>query len=586
MPKALLVYPEFPPSYWGLTHALKFIGKKALMPPLGLLTVASMFPPEWEIRVVDTNVHPLTDDDLAWADLVCISAMVVQKKSMNEVTRRCREIGVPVAAGGPYPTSYVDEIEGVDYLVLDEVEDTFLDFLIAFENGTAAHVTRAPIKLDARGVPTRVAPDIRHTPLPRYDLINLDDYGCMALQFSRGCPFDCEFCDITKLFGRIPRTKSNEQVVAELDLLYHLGWRGSVFMVDDNFIGNKKEAMRVLPAIAEWQIMRGYPYSLFTEASVNLVEVDGLIDAMVNSGFEMVFLGIETPNPEALLTTKKGQNVKKGEDNYLLRAVRTIQAKGMEVSAGFILGLDGDTESAFDSQIDFIQEAGIPMAIVNILTALKGTDLYHRLEREGRLRGDSTTNSMDMMLNFVPELDPQVLAKGFKRVIDTLYDPWLKNYFDRCLTLYDHIGYTHRPRPSGLDRHFTWSMVRHFLRHIFSRKWFVLLAFIAKTAWRHPQMMGDAAVHVAQGIHFREITRQTIAADVFRERLRRYYEELVAMVSGESGEEMRARVRIRAEEMMLSAMAEYKRMRRKVGHGIEDVFQAFMSSVRPYANNM
>lgn len=575
MSNALLVYPEFPPSYWGLTHALKFIGKKALMPPLGLLTVASMFPREWELRVVDTNVHTLTDDDLEWADLVCISAMVVQKKSMHEVTRRCREIGVPVAAGGPYPTSYVDEIEDVDYLVLDEVEDTFAGFIKEFSEGKAHHIYRASKK-----------PDVHHTPFPRYDLINLNDYGCMALQFSRGCPFDCEFCDITKLFGRIPRTKSNEQVVAELDLLYRLGWRGSVFMVDDNFIGNKKEAMRVLPAIGEWQIRRGFPFSLLTEASVNLVEVNGMIDAMVAVGFETVFLGIETPNPETLLTTKKGQNVKVGEENYLLHAVRTIQAKGMEVSAGFILGLDGDTESAFDSQIDFIQEAGIPMAIVNILTALKGTDLYHRLEREGRLRGDSTTNSMDMILNFVPQLDSQVLLNGFKRVIGTLYDSQLKDYFDRCLTLYDHLGYMHRPRPSGIGRHVTWSTVRHFLRHVFSRKGFALLPFIAKTAWRHPRMIGDAAVHAAQGVHFREITRQTIAADAFRERLRRYYEELVAMVSSESGEEMRVKVRERAEEMIYAAMSEYERIRRKVGHGAEEVFQSFVSSVRPYANNM
>lgn len=575
MPKALLVYPEFPPSYWGLTHALKFIGKKALMPPLGLLTVASMFPPEWELRVVDTNVHPLTDDDLKWADLVCISAMVVQKKSMHEVIQRCHEIGVSVAAGGPYPTSYVDEIEDVDYLVLDEVEETFSVFLEEFESGNAQHIYRAPIK-----------PDVRTTPLPRYDLINLDDYGCMALQFSRGCPFDCEFCDITKLFGRVPRTKSNEQIVAELDFLYRLGWRGSVFMVDDNFIGNKKEAMRVLPAIAEWQIARRYPNSFFTEASVNLVEIVGMIEAMVSAGFEMVFLGIETPNPEALLTTKKGQNVKNGEEHYLLRAVRTIQAKGMEVSAGFILGLDGDTESAFDSQIDFIQEAGIPMAIVSILTALKGTDLHRRLESEGRLRGDSTTNNMDMILNFVPELDPKILLDGFKRVNNTLYDSWLKNYFDRCFTLYDHLGYTNRPRPSGIGRQFTLSMAGHFLRHLLTPKGLTLLRFIAKTAWHHPQMIGDAAVHAAQGVHFREITRQTIVADAFRERLRRYYEELVVMASGESGEEMRVKVRERAEEMIYAAMSEYKRIRHKVGHGAEEVFQSFVISVRPYAGNI
>ncbi|MFQ5930572.1 MAG: B12-binding domain-containing radical SAM protein, partial [Acidobacteriota bacterium] len=307
MPNALLVYPEFPPSYWGGKFALDFVDKKSSMPPLGLLTVAGMFPSDYQLKVVDMNVMPLTSADLNWADLVFTSTMIVQKDSLQEVIERCNRAGIPIIAGGPHPTSFYEDIEGVDHFVLDEVEDILSDFLQDLKNGTPQRIYRAPAK-----------PDVSRAPLPRYDLINVHDYGSMALQFSRGCPFDCEFCDITKLFGRVPRTKTNEQVLAEFDLLYNLGWRGSLFLVDDNFIGNKRAAMSLLPDIARWQKERDFPFSLFTEASVNLARLEPLMDAMVDAGFATVFLGIETPNPEALLKTKKKQNTRKGEENYLI----------------------------------------------------------------------------------------------------------------------------------------------------------------------------------------------------------------------------------------------------------------------------
>ena len=351
MPKALLVYPAQPPTYWGGNYALELVDIKSAFPPLGLLTIAAMFPPEYELRVVDMNVAPLADSDLEWADVVFTSTMIVQRFSLQTVIERCNRAGVPVVAGGPHPTTFHDEIPGVDHFVLDEVEETFPGFLHDLENGTARAIYREPRK-----------PDVTLTPVPRFDLIDLDSYYSMGLQFSRGCPFNCEFCDITKLYGRVPRTKSPAQLVTEFEALYRLGWRGPLFLVDDNFIGNKREAMELLPVIADWQKAHGYPFSLSTEASVNLAHLDGLMDAMVASGFDTVFLGIETPNPKALIKTKKQQNTSRSDENFLFNAVRKIQRKGIQVQGGFILGLDSDDETAFDAQIEFIQEAGIPVA--------------------------------------------------------------------------------------------------------------------------------------------------------------------------------------------------------------------------------
>lgn len=376
MPNALLVYPQFPLSYWGYKFALNFIGKKSSMPPLGLLTVAGMFPDDYRLKLVDMNVRPLSDADLSWADFVFTSTMVVQKESLREVIGRCHRVRVPVVAGGPHPTSFHEDIEGVSHFILDEVEETFTLFLRELSQGSARKVYRASEK-----------PDLTRSPLPRYDLIDVPDYGSMALQFSRGCPFDCEFCDITQLYGRVPRTKTNEQVLAELDLLYNQGWRGPLFLVDDNFIGNKRRALGVLPEIARWQKEKDYPFSLFTEASVDLAKFEPLMDAMVEAGFTMVFLGIETPNPQALLKTKKAQNVRKGEENYLLHCVRKIQQRGMEVAGGFILGLDGDREDVFDAQIQFIQQAGIPRAMVGLLNAIKGTPPLPALATRGPAAG-------------------------------------------------------------------------------------------------------------------------------------------------------------------------------------------------------
>ena len=524
MPNALFVYPKFPPSYWGFKYALDFLGKKSSMPPLGLLTIAGMFPNNYNLKVVDMNVEPLTDAHLEWADMVLTSTMIVQKASLYDVVQRCNRANIPVIAGGPHPTSYYDNIKEecdgtVNHFLFGEVEEIFEDFLTDFESGSATEVYREKRK-----------PDITKTPPPRYDLIDISAYGSMALQFSRGCPFNCEFCDITKLFGRVPRTKTNEQMLAEFEMLYKLGWTGSMFVVDDNFIGNKRDAMRLLPAVKEWQKERGFPFALYTEASVNLVEIPEMLDAMSIAGFNMVFLGIETPNEEALITTSKGQNTSKEEDagSYLLHAIRKIQHKGMEVTGGFIIGLDGDTE--FDSHINFIQEAGIPMAMAGLLTALKETDLWHRLKKEDRLLVESSGNNTDMTLNFVPEMPREKLIEEYRRVISTLYDPTLKNYFARCYKLLQHMPYTpHNVRP--IQKAEVRAFFRSIQLQIFSKQGLEYAKFLIKVLKNHRRMFPEAVRLAVMGYHLEKITRHTVAVEDFRTFLSEEMDSFKAKIS-------------------------------------------------------
>ncbi len=498
--RALLVAPAFPTSYWSMRYALEFVGKRANMPPLGLLTVAGMFPDGYELRLVDLNVEPLRDADLEWADTVFLSAMLVQKRSLHEVVERCRRHGIPTVAGGPYPTSYPESLAEVDHVVVGEAEGIFPELLRDLERGEARRLYVAPSR-----------PSLALAPLPRFDLLRMNLYESMVVQFSRGCPFNCEFCDITTLFGRVPRTKSNEQVIAELQRLHDLGWRGSVFVVDDNFIGNKRDAMRLLPALADWQRPRGYPFRMHTEASVNLAELDSLMQAMTEAGFFRVFLGIETPNPQVLVKAGKGQNVKRGHDDYLLRAVRKIQCRGLQVSAGFILGMDGDTEASFDAQIAFIQEAGIPMAMVGLLTALKGTRLYHRLGAEGRLLEESSGNNVEVALNFEPEMERTRLEKGYLRVLSTLYDPSLRNYFDRCWRLLRTLG----PRHAG-GGSVGWVDLRAFARslrrQLLSRQGPAYARLLLRVLLRRPRLLPDAVTLAVFGYHFERVTREHVAS--------------------------------------------------------------------------
>ena len=574
MPNALLVYPENPPSYWGANYALDMLGIKSAFPPLGLLTVASMFPPEYDLRVVDMNVAPLEESDLEWADLVFTSTMIVQRESLGTVIERSNRAGITVVAGGPYPTSFHDEIEGVDHFVLDEVEETFGDFLRDLENGRAKPIYREPQK-----------PDVTRTPVPRFDLLDMKSYHSMCVQFSRGCPFDCEFCDITKLYGRVPRTKSPDQMVDEFEALYRLGWRGRLFLVDDNFIGNKRDAMELLPAIAEWQKARGYPFSLFTEASMNLARMDRLMDVMIEAGFNSVFVGIETPNPKALVKMKKPQNVNRRDENYLLHSVRKIQRKGMQVMGGFILGLDEDDRSVFDAQIDFIQEAGIPMALIGLLTALKGTDLYQRLQAENRLL-DVSIGTTSTALNFVPEMDPEALIEGYRRVTATVYDPTLENYFERCLTLFEHVTpvpHLHKPQSKialyanmmGLRRQLSTEQVPAYMR------------FVANVTRDHPRMLPEAIRLAALGYHFEKATRQQMAIHDFKAYLTGELATFKETVSHSVPDAVA--IRTRRQELLGRVQARNRSIPadfRYQGDGIEPALESFRAAVDTQADQL
>ena len=525
MPNALLVYPEHPPTYWGGNFALEIVGIKAAFPPLGLLTIAAMFPPEYDLRVVDMNATSLEESDLEWADMVFTSTMITQRVSLQAVIERCNQAGVPVVAGGPHPTTFHDEIEGVDHFVLDEAEEIFPEFLRDLEGGKAKAIYREPRK-----------PDVTQTPVPRFDLIDMKNYDIMGVQFSRGCPFDCEFCYITKLYGRVPRTKTPDQMVNEFELLYRLGWRGQVFLVDDNFIGNKRDAMNLLPVLADWQRAHRYPFTLTTEASVNLARMDELMDAMVEAGFDTVFLGIETPNPKALLKTKKPQNISKREENYLFNAVRKIQQKGMQVQGGFILGLDDDDEGVFDAQIEFIQKVGIPVAPIYMLTAVKGTDMYNRLKSENRILEVSIGGNA-MTLNFKPEMDPKILIEGYRRVTATLYDPTLENYFKRCLTLFEHL----KPVPHLLkprSKNAIYAELMGVRGRLSANQVPAYMNFIAKVAKNHPPMLSKAIRLAGLGYHFEKITSQQNAIYGFKEFLSAEL-EMFKQARVQDGEEFR-----------------------------------------------
>ena len=574
MPNALFVYPKFPPSYWGFKYALEFLDKKSSMPPLGLLTIAGMFPKNYNLKVVDINIEPLTDAHLEWADVVLTSTMIVQKDSLYDVAERCNRVGVPIIAGGPHPTSYYDNIKEetdaeINHFLFGEVEEIFEEFLTDLESGCAQETYREKRK-----------PDITITPPPRYDLIDINSYGSMALQFSRGCPFNCEFCDITKLFGRVPRTKSNEQMLAEFEILYKLGWDGAMFVVDDNFIGNKRDAMRLLPAVQQWQEERQFPFSLYTEASVNLVEIPDMLDAMSGAGFNMVFLGIESPNDEALLGTSKGQNTSKEEDagSYLLRAIRQIQSRGMEVTGGFIIGLDGDTE--FDSHIKFIQEAGIPIAMAGLLTALKETDLWHRLKQEDRLLVESTGNNTDMSLNFVPEMPREELLSEYRRVVSTLYDPTLKNYFARCLKLLEHMPYTPR-NVRSIRKEELGAFLLSVQRQLFSRQGLEYARYLVKVLKDYPKMFAEAVRLAIMGYHLEKTTRHTIAVEDFRNFLALEMDTFKEKISqfSQTQEDRMSEVQSYSRQLFVRVKKEYDSIHEDFRYAAYNALAGFQKSV-------
>ncbi len=408
--RVLLLYPLFPKTFWSFEKILELVDRKVLLPPLGLITAAAIFPQEWEYKLVDHNVREVTEEEWDWADLVVLSAMIVQKQDLLALIREAKRRGKRVAVGGPYPTSVPEDSQeaGADYLILDEGEITIPMFVEAVQRGETQGTFR-----------TNDKPDVTVTPIPRYDLLELDAYDSMSVQFSRGCPFQCEFCDIIVLYGRKPRTKTPQQLLAELDRLYELGWRRAVFMVDDNFIGNKRNVKLLLKELKDWMVEHQYPFTFNTEASVDLAQDPELMQLMVECGFNAVFLGIETPDADSLELTKKFQNTR----SSLIEAVKSINQIGLRIMAGFIIGFDGEKKGAGDRIINFVEETAIPTAVFGLLQALPNTALWHRLEKEGRLHGNKSDGNQFALMNFEPTRPVEEIAREYVHAFCTLYEP-------------------------------------------------------------------------------------------------------------------------------------------------------------------
>jgi radical SAM superfamily enzyme YgiQ (UPF0313 family) len=485
--KILLVYPEFPDTFWSFKHALKFIRKKAGAPPLGLLTVAAMLPSEWKKRLVDLNVTDLREEDLAWADYVFVSAMVVQRESVRTVFKRCKTAGVPVVVGGPLFTMEHDQFPEVDHFVLNEAEETLAPFLRDLEQGGAQHIyTSANF------------PDIHLSPVPLWEMVDFKHYETISIQFSRGCPFNCDFCNVTALLGHRPRTKTAVQIIAELDSLYALGWRKSIFFVDDNFIGNKKQIKsEVLPALIEWRKGKtGMPFS--TETSINLADDPVLLSLMVRAGFDTVFVGIETPNEASLTECSKNQN--KGRD--LVESIKQLQRAGLQVQGGFIVGFDNDSASIFQQQIDFIQQSGIVTAMVGLLQAPSGTRLYDRLQKEGRLVDEFSGDNVDGSTNIIPRMGLESLREGYRQILNQLYSP--RFYYERVLT------FLREYQPRKIRVHWDPQYLLAFLRSIYhlgirgvERVHYWRLFFW--TLFRRPRLFPLAITFAIYGFHFRRV---------------------------------------------------------------------------------
>lgn len=483
----LLIYPEYPDTFWSFKHVLKFISKKAAFPPLGLLTVAAMLPKEWNKKLVDVNVENLTDEHIAWADMVFISAMIVQQESAQEIIDRCKTFDKKVVAGGPVFTAQPEKFKGVDHYVLNEAEITLPLFLKDLRQGNGKPIYSSTER-----------PDITKTPIPLWELIDFKNYATMSLQHSRGCPFNCEFCDIIILNGRIPRVKKEKQFVNEIQSLYDAGWRGSIFIVDDNFIGNKIQVKKMLVLLIKWQKEHNYSFKFFTEASVNLADDKDLLQLMSKANFYKVFIGIETPNIDSLREAGKTQNIAAN----LAEAVKTVQRHGMQVMAGFIVGFDNDPPNIFDAQIKFIREVGVVTAMVGMLNALPGTRLWHRLQGEGRLLGDTKGENTDGSLNFIPKMGEDMLTNGYKKILSEIYSSY-EQYYKRINVFVKNYKPTVRSRITldGAN-----AFVKSIFKIGFSRATGLLYwKLIFKTSITKIRALPEAVELAILGLHFKKI---------------------------------------------------------------------------------
>ena len=484
--KTLLLNPSFPDTFWSFKHALKFIHKRSAFPPLGLLTVAAMLPDNWPKRLIDLNVTQLTNKDLAWADSVFVSAMAVQRESAHQAIRRCKSAGLKVVAGGPLFTDEHQAFEPVDHFVLNEAELTLPSFVRDLGRGCPKRLYQ-----------TAEFADLSHTPPPQWDLINLKRYAAMSIQFSRGCPFNCDFCNITALLGHRPRHKTAAQIITELDRLYALGWRGNIFFVDDNFISNKKYLKaELLPALIAWQKDKK-SIRFNTEASVNLADDRSLMKMMVVAGFDAVFIGIETPAEEGLAECNKNQN----KNRNLVESVKRIQRTGLQVQGGFIVGFDSDTPSIFQRQIDFIQKSGIVTAMVGLLNAPPGTRLYNRLKKEGRLAGLVSCNT-DGTTNIIPRMDLKALSDGYKRIMGQLYSP--KTYYERVRTFLKE--YKAPEANLTFKIHDLMAFFRSCIRlGVFGKERFHYWKLLLWTLRKRPELLPLAITLTIYGHHFRRV---------------------------------------------------------------------------------
>jgi radical SAM superfamily enzyme YgiQ (UPF0313 family) len=491
--KILLVYPKNPDTFWSFKHALRFIFKKSTNPPLGLLTVASMVPPDWEKRLVDMNVNALKDSDIEWADYVFISAATIQKKSVDQVIARCKAMNIKVVAGGPLFTSLHDEYGHVDHLVLNEAEITLPGFVSDVLKGVPAQKYTSPEWAD-----------LGDTPVPAWDLVKMKKYASMSIQYSRGCPFDCDFCDIPLLYGHRPRIKNKLQVITELESLYEHGWRGVVFFVDDNFIGNKRSLKaEVLPAVVEWMKKMKYPFTFLTQASVNLADDEELMSMMVQAGFNTVFIGIETPDEESLAECGKFQN----KNRDLVACVEKIQQFGLQVQGGFIVGFDSDTRTIFERQIQFIQKSGIVTAMVGLLNAVRGTKLYQRLHSEDRLLTEATGDNTDFSINFIPKMRQAALMEGYRNIVKTIYAP--DQFYARVKKFLEN----YKPLPNGLGR-LSMSEIKAFIMSIFvlgvkEKERFHYWRLFFWSVFSRPRLTPLAVTFAIYGYHFRKVFERT-----------------------------------------------------------------------------
>jgi radical SAM superfamily enzyme YgiQ (UPF0313 family) len=499
--KVLLVYPEYPITFWSFRYALSFISKKASFPPLGLLTIAALLPEEWELRLIDMNVRRLSDREILWADYVFVSAMIVQAESVKKVLDRCKSLGRKVVAGGPLFTTGYEEYAGMaDHFVLNEAEKTLPLFLSDLKKGSAKKVYTSAGWAD-----------MTTSPVPMRELVRTRDYGAMNIQYSRGCPFDCEFCNITSLFGRVPRTKNKEQLIAELDNIHALDWKGCVFIVDDNFIGNKvKLKNEILPAMIQWMTRNDYPFTFTTEASLNLADDDELMRLMVEAGFDTVFVGIESPNEDSL--DECGKRANQGRD--MIASIRKMQQFGLEVQGGFIVGFDNDPPEIFDRMISFIQDSSVVTAMVGMLNALPSTKLHSRLTKEGRLLEHTSGNNTDFSINFMPSMEYGSLIKGYQRVMQNIYAP--KQYYLRARTFLQN----YRPGSNRIFHirfNYIMALPKSILRiGILGKERFQYWKLFFWSLFRRPKLFPHAITLSIYGFHFRKMVQELVKRELTR----------------------------------------------------------------------